>query len=94
MRSQTGKKLILESGFEYTNQQRKYNGLGNGKVYFLGERKYSKDRAFFKVVGGDNKGILETLEKFLQGKGYETQMNKSEWEVTLQILNPNKEMGK
>jgi ABC-type transport system substrate-binding protein len=94
MKSATAKKLLKEAGFEYSNQQRIHNGLSNGKVYFLGEKKYDKNRAFFKVVGKDDKGILETLENFLQVKGYETQINKSEWSVSLQILNPNREKGK
>jgi hypothetical protein len=94
MRSQTGKKLILEAGLGYGTQKDRDYRFNDGKVYFLGERKHNKDRAFFKVIGGDTGEILGTLEKFLQGKGYETVINYGRYGNALQILNPNKEQGK
>ena len=94
MRSQTGKKLILEAGLNYGTQEERYYHFNNGKVYFLGERKHNKDRAFFKVIGGNTDGILETLEKFLQSKGYETEINQRTYGDALQVLNPNKKEEK
>ena len=90
MRSQTGKKLILEAGLRYGTQKDRDYRFNDGKVYFLGERKHNKNRAFFKVIGGNTEGILETLEKFLQGKGYETEINHGTYGDALQVLNPNK----